>query len=126
MTTTSYFMGIASAILLLITVIEMLRRGKLRERHTLWWLLAGGLGLIFAIFPNVLEITSRSLGIEVPVNLIFFVGIIALFLVCLQQSSELTKAEERSRTLAEQSALLEKRILDLELGNSRHRQNDEP
>lgn len=114
MTIASYVLGIASALLVLVTVIEMLRRGKLRERHTLWWLFAGIVSLFFAVFPNILEATSHALGIEVPVNLIFFVSIVVLFLVCIQQSSELTRSEERTRTLAEQVALLDERVRQLE------------
>lgn len=110
----SYLLGIAAALLVLVSVFEMLRRGKLRERHTLWWIIAGGIGLIVGVFPSLLGSAARALGIEVPVNLVFFLGIVALFLVCLQQSSELTKAEERNRTLAENAALLDERIRALE------------
>lgn len=106
----TYILGIASALLVLVTVLEMLRRGKLRERHTLWWIIAGFVSLFFAVFPNLLEATAKSLGVEVPVNLIFFVGIVALFLVCIQQSSELTRLEDRTRSLAEQVALLDERV----------------
>lgn len=115
MNAATYVLSIAVALLVLVTVVEMLRRGKLRERHTLWWLLAGSVGLIVGVFPGLLEAAARGLGIEVPVNLVFFLGIVVLFLVCLQQSSELTKSEERTRTLAEQSALLEDRVHQLEL-----------
>lgn len=110
----SYLLGIAAALLVLISVFEMLRRGKLRERHTIWWILAGGIGLVVGVFPGILEAASRALGVEVPVNLVFFLGIVVLFLVCLQQSSELTSSEERTRTLAEQTALLEQRVRVLE------------
>ncbi len=110
----SYFLGIAAALLVLISVFEMLRRGRLRERHTIWWILAGGIGLVVGVFPGILEAASRALGVEVPVNLVFFLGIVVLFLVCLQQSSELTSSEERTRTLAEQTALLEQRVRVLE------------
>lgn len=116
MTIASYILGIAAALLVLVTVIEMLRRGKLRERHTLWWIIAGVIGLVFAVFPVLLERAAGVLGIELPVNLIFFVSIVVLFLVCIQQSSELTRSEERTRTLAEQVALLDERLRRLEAG----------
>lgn len=114
MTPASYILGIASAALIIFTVVEMLRRGRLRERHTLWWIIAGVLGLIAGVFPGLLDAVADALGVAVPVNLVFFVGIVVLFLVCLQQSSELTRLEERSRTLAEDVALLEARIRQLE------------
>jgi hypothetical protein len=121
MSITSYILSIAAALLTLAVVVEMLRRGRLRERHAIWWLLAGFLALIAGIFPGVLAWFAMLLGVTVPTNLIFFVSIAVLFLVCIQHSSELTKLEEKTRTLAEMSALQQRRIEALEaqaLGNS--------
>lgn len=114
MSIVSYILGIAAALLVLVTVFEMLRRGKLRERHTLWWIVAGAIGLFFGIFPNLLDGLASAVGVAVPVNLVFFLGIVVLFLVCIQQSTELTQSEERTRTLAEHTALLEDRVRVLE------------
>ena len=114
MTITSYIFGIASAVLALGVVVELLRRRLLRERHALWWLLAGTFALISGIFPATLEWTASLIGIEVPINLVFFVSIAVLFLVCLQSSSELTKLESKTRTLAESIALQDMRIRELE------------
>lgn len=109
-----YLLGIVGALLILIVAVELLRRGKLRERHTFWWLIAGTLSLVIAIFPSILDALAAALGIDVPVNLLFFVGIVVLFLVCIQQSTELTRSEERTRTLAERVALLEDRLRQVE------------
>lgn len=106
----SYVFGIVSAILTLIVVIEMLRRRRLRERHALWWLLAGILALIVGVFPQTLVWAASIVGIAVPANLTFFVSIAILFLVSLQHSAELTRIESRVRVLAERVALLEQRL----------------
>lgn len=98
------------AALAVIAVLDRLRKGKMRERHTLWWLLAGIVGLVITIFPVTLDATARFLGVGDPVNLAFFGAIIVLFLVSMQQSTELTRAEERIRVLAERVALLDKRL----------------
>ncbi|MFE1645653.1 DUF2304 domain-containing protein [Microbacterium sp. P01] len=111
---TRYLLGIVGALLILVVVVELLRRGKLRERHTFWWLIAGTLSLLVAVFPSILEALASALGIDVPINLVFFVGIVVLFLVCIQQSTELTRSEERTRTLAERVALLDDRVRFLE------------
>lgn len=114
MSTTSYIFGILSALLTLVVVVELLRRRHLRERHAIWWLIAGVLALIVGIFPATLEWAANLVGIGVPTNLVFFVSIATLFLVCLQHSAELTKLESQTRTLSERSALQEIRITDLE------------
>lgn len=127
MTIARYVLGIVGALLILVVVVELLRRGKLRERHTFWWLIAGALSLIGAVFPAILDWLSALVGVDVPVNLVFFVGIIVLFLVCIQQSTELTRSEERTRILAEQVALLDDRLrVNERRSMNTNTQGDEP
>ncbi|MGO4105217.1 DUF2304 domain-containing protein [Leifsonia sp. YAF41] len=114
MHTTSYLLGIAAAVLTLVVVIELLRRRRLRERHAIWWVIAGSLAVLVSVFPSTLEFAAGFLGIEVPTNLVFFVAIAILFLVCLQHSSELTHLEARARDLVETIALVELRLQRVE------------
>lgn len=110
----SYIFGIVSAALILIVVIELLRRRHLRERHAIWWIFAGVLALVAGVFPSTLDWAAGIIGIEVPINLVFFVSIAILFLVSLQHSSEITQLESKTRTLAERVAIMELRIDELE------------
>lgn len=110
----SYIISAAAAVLILIIVVERLRRGQLRERHALWWLLLGVIGLVVTVFPGLLDRLADTLGVGVPINLAFFGAIVVLFLVSMQHAKELTRLEERTRTLAEQNALLDGRVRDLE------------
>jgi hypothetical protein len=114
MSVATYILGVLSALVTLGVVIEMLRRRRLRERHAIWWLVAGSLALIIGVFPRALGWAANLLGVTVPLNLVFFVSVAVLFLVCLQHSAELTDLETKTRTLAETSALQEMRITDLE------------
>jgi hypothetical protein len=114
MSLATYILGVLSALVTLGVVIEMLRRRRLRERHAIWWLVAGSLALIIGVFPGALGWAANLLGVTVPLNLVFFVSVAVLFLVCLQHSAELTDLETKTRTLAETSALQEMRITDLE------------
>ena len=114
METTSYIFGIISAASVLVVVVELLRRRRLRERHALWWLVAGALALIVGIFPSTLKWAAGFLGFELPINLVFFVSIGILVLVALQHSSELTRLESKTRILAEQTALQDLRLRALE------------
>lgn len=115
---TGHVLSAAAAAVALIIVIEMLRRGHLRERHILWWLCAGILGLAVTLFPGLLDRISSFFGIANPLNLAFFAAIVVLFLVSLQQAKELTKSEERIRTLAEQVTLLDERLRRVETGDA--------
>lgn len=110
----TYAFGIIAALLALVAIIELMRRATLRERHAVWWLVGGVLALIVAIFPQTLTWAAQVLGIAVPTNLVFFIAIGLLFLVSLQYGAELTRIEDKIRTLAEQSAFHELRLAELE------------
>lgn len=114
MSIASYIFGILAALLTLVVVIEMLRRRQLRERHAVWWVIAGTLALIIGVFPGILNWFATLVGVDLPTNLVFFVSIAVLFLVCIQHSAELTTLESKTRTLVEMSALQDLRIRDLE------------
>lgn len=98
--------AIATSLATIGVIIWMLRRGRLRERHAIWWLVAGFLTLIVAIFPVTLNWTANLLGFSLASNFVYFVSIAVLVLVCVQHSSELTKIESQVRRLAEELALL--------------------
>ena len=114
MSTATYILGIIAALTTLVVVIEMLRRRHLRERHAIWWLIAGILALIIGVFPQVLAWAARAVGIEIPTNLIFFVSLFILFLVSIQHSAELTRLEDKVRVLAEEAAFTDLRLRALE------------
>ncbi|MBC7590503.1 MAG: DUF2304 domain-containing protein [Salinibacterium sp.] len=114
MTVATYILGVVSALITLAVVVEMLRRRRLRERHAVWWIVAGTLALVIGVFPSTLIWAARLIGVAVPVNLVFFVSAAVLFLVCIQHSSELTALEEKTRLLAETAALQQMRIEQLE------------
>lgn len=122
MTVTTYVFGIVAPLIIIIVVIELLRRRRLRERHAMWWLIAGTLALIAGIFPQTLEWAASLVGIEIPINLVFFVAIAVLFFVGLQHSAELTRLESKTRVLAERVALLEMQAEEYDSETNRHGQ----
>lgn len=99
-------LGLAGSIIILLALFEMMRRHRLREKYALIWALVA-LGIItVAAFPSLLVNASEALGLEVPTNLLFFVASMVIMILTLQHSSELGRLEERTRTLAEEIALL--------------------
>ena len=108
--TSANVLGLAAAIIVVVTLFEMLRRHRLREKYALiWFVLAMG-SLVFAAVPSLLFSLSDLLNVQVPSNLIFFIASLLLLAMSLQHSFEIGKLEERTRTLAEEVALLRLRI----------------
>lgn len=117
--TASILTGVFAA-LLFIFVLWLLRKGVLKEKYAVLWLVFTGAALFFSIFPGALKWISDSIGITVPSNLVFFVTLVLLVLVNVQLSFELSRHEARIRRLAEESALLSERLRRLEERNDRN------
>ncbi len=107
MSTLTYALGIVAPLVIFVTVLVLLRRGRMKERHSIWWLTASLLALLVGVFTSVLEALANFVGVQVPINLVFFGGIALLFLVNVQHAGELTRLEDRIRVLAERVALAE-------------------
>ena len=95
-----------SSLVLLAAVIEMLRRRQLREKYAVLWLLTGAATVPLAFFPGALDVVARELGVVDPPNLVLFLGIVFLLLVCVHLSWEVSRLEEETRVLAEEVALI--------------------
>lgn len=110
MSPVAYIFAIGAALFTLGLVVSMLRRGRLRERHAIWWIVGSFFALVVSVFPATLEWASSLIGFELGTNLVFFVSIALLVLVCIQHSSELTRVEAQVRTLAEELTLQKLKI----------------
>lgn len=102
------------SLIIVVIVVEMLRRKKLREKYAALWLVVGLATLVLAAFPQLLALTARLLGVQVPSNLLFAMTIVLALGVCLHLSWEISVVEDETRTLAEETAILRTHIERLE------------
>jgi len=116
---TAQILGALASIVTFIFVFSLLRRGVLREKYAVLWLLFSGAALFFSVFPGALLWVSSNLDVAEPVNLLFFVTLVMLILVAIQLSYELSRHEARIRRLAEEVALLDDRIAELDTDDER-------
>lgn len=100
-------LGVVGSLVILLSLFEMLRRHRLREKYALIWGLVALGALTVAALPGLLTWASNVIGLQVPANLLFFVASLVIMVLTLQHSSELGRLEERTRTLAEDVALLQ-------------------
>jgi hypothetical protein len=103
------FTGVIGTILLLL-VIELVRRRQLREKYAAPWILVAIIALPFAFFPRLPDNLAGMLGIVSGVSLVLFFGVVFLLLIAIYLSWELNQLEEETRSLAEEVALLREEI----------------
>jgi hypothetical protein len=95
-----------TAFILLVVILELLRRRQLREKYAMLWLAVIAVILPIAIFPRALDGVATKLGIASGASLILFLGVVFLLIVSIHLSWEVSRLEEETRTLAEDAALL--------------------
>lgn len=110
---TAQVLAAVAALVTFVFVFSLLRRGVLREKYAVLWLLFSGAALFFAVVPPALYWVTDLLGVQTPANLLFFVTILLLVLVSVQLSYELSRHEARIRRLAEEVALLDQELRGL-------------
>lgn len=107
----SLILGLVGSIALVAVLVELMRRRHLREKYAVAWFLVALGVLLLTVAPGLLTLAADLVGVEVPANLLFFAASMVLLILTLQHSYELGRLEDKSRTLAEELALLR---LDLE------------
>ena len=103
-------LAIAGSGVLLFVVIELIRRGQLKERYALLWLLAGVVLLLLSSSRNALEFISRHVGIFYPPSFLFLIAFLFLLLITLHFSVVISGLSEKSKKLAQELALLRQEL----------------
>jgi len=120
---------IVAGVVLLI-VLELVRRRRLMERYALLWLLSAVVLLGLAAWRGALRVISQALGIVYPPNALFFVAFGFVLLLLLHFSSAVSRLADQTKVLAQRAALLEERLRRLEskadTDRSMHDGEDDP
>ena len=110
---TTQQLTILLAVLLLIFVIELVRREKLSFKYALGWILVSVFAIITAVFNDMLFKTAYWLGFELPSNFIFFASLACITFLSLLLTIFLCQQNNRNDKMAQQLGLLERKFEDL-------------
>ena len=108
-----HLIALLSAIATLTVIVELSRRRQLREKYAVAWLSVGVVVAVFAIAPGLFNRLAHSVGVINPPDLLTVLAALFLLVVCMQLSWEIGRLEDKTRSLAEEVALLRKDIEDL-------------
>ena len=102
------------AVVFLVVILWLLKKGRLTVRYSIIWLMAGGALLVFAVFPYIVLVLRDWRNMEMPVNVIFTLVLAFVLLLLLSLSTIVSGFAEKLKRLAQENALLEKRVRELE------------
>ena len=97
-------------VLILMSVVELIRRNRLKEKYSLLWLIAAFVMLFFSISRKSLEQLSLLVGIQYPPSLIFILAFLFLVVINVHFSTVISELFERNKDLAQEVALLRKSL----------------
>jgi hypothetical protein len=87
-------------------IFELIRRRRLKEEYSLLWLLSGIVILIFSIFPNLLGIISKVMGMYY-LTALFVISFLFLLLIVLHFSTVISGLSERNKELTQEFSILD-------------------
>jgi hypothetical protein len=102
--------AITASVMILVFVIEAIRRTSLNARYAILWLGAGAFLLIFSAYRPLLGWVSRLLGIAYPPSLLFGLAFVFVLLIMLHYSLVISSHRDSIRRLAQSVALLERAL----------------
>jgi hypothetical protein len=103
-------LAVVGSVALLAVVVELIRRGRLKERYSLLWLLAGGILLFLSLSRGVLDSIASLLGIFYPPSFLFLLAFFFLLLITLHFSIVISGLTEKNKKLAQEIALLRREM----------------
>ncbi|MST50061.1 DUF2304 domain-containing protein [Mobiluncus porci] len=110
----TYILGVVFSVFVFAMILLGMRNSRMKEKYAIVWVLIGVVVLVVSLFPDTLTWAARLIGVVVPLNLGFFLSGVVLLLISLQFSIDLSRVDEEKRVLAENLALLETRVAELE------------
>jgi len=104
-------LGVAASLALIVVILELIRRGRLRERYALLWLLTGVVLVALSAWRDGLNTIADWVGVrQYPPAVLFAVGLFFVLVVLLHYSTVISKLTDQNTMLAQRLALLETRV----------------
>ena len=100
--------------ILLIIVLELVRRKKFREEYSLLWIATVIVLLVLSLWKGSLKLMASFLGILYPPSALFVVGSVFILAILLHFSVVISLFKTENQELARRFAILELRLEQLE------------
>lgn len=105
---------VAGALVLLLSVLEMVRRRRLKGKYSVLWVMTALVILVLASSRQVLSLLAAVLGIAYPPSALVVVGFGFLALTLLHFSVVVSRLSEENTALAQELAILRWQVQSLE------------
>ena len=100
-------------------IFALVRREELELKYTLAWCLMGFILVLIAIEPRIVLLVADVLGVGLPVNAVFLLGIFCILIILLTLTVAISRTSVRTKRLTQELALLKGELSKMNLENRR-------
>lgn len=111
---------IVGALFCFFTLINLIRKYKLELRYSLLWMMVMLLILVLAVDPHLVGWISRAMGVELPVNAVFFLTIFGLIVIVFSLTVTVSKLTTKIKELSQQIGLMQYDLNELKQQKERN------
>jgi hypothetical protein len=97
---------IGGAAIVLLMVIELVRRRKLKEEYSVLWVFTAALVLLISIWFSLLQNVTKAIGAISPASTLFFFGLLFCLVLLLHFSVRISSLERRLTSLVQEVGLM--------------------
>ena len=102
--------AILGAGVLLILILELVRQRRLMERYALLWLFASAVLLALAVWRDLLETISGTVGIAYAPSALFAIAFGFVLVLLLHFSLVISRLADQNKVLAQRLGMLQERV----------------
>lgn len=106
--------AILGCVILFVSLIELVRRQRLKERYSFLWFLTAWVLLILTLRRKWLEDFSGLVGVYYPPTALLLLLVFFMILILIHFSTVISTLLRDKQILAQQIGILESRLQDLE------------
>ena len=94
-------------------IFYFLKKKSLSLKYSLLWITTGIIMGIIALFPQIIYVFVKLIGIQTPVNGLYAICIFMMMLILISLTSIVSKQTERIKNLTQYIEILEKDVREI-------------
>ena len=106
------------SISLFLYILYLVRKKKIKEEYSLLWLSRVLFSFVFSIWRDGLEYFAKLIGIAYPPAALFLILLLAIFLILIEFSINISKLSEKNKILAQELGLLRNELEEFKSGRT--------
>jgi hypothetical protein len=104
------YLSIIGSILILLLVVELVRRKKIKEQYSLLWIFFSLVFIVFSIWRQALDYLASLVGIVYPPAAFLLILVMAVYLILIQYSIIISKLSFQLKESIQEISILKYEI----------------